>query len=109
MQLGEVFKNINKVNTKDDNIFILKSTVVPGTTEKIQEKYPDLGERNTQLAAVLMGVVQHAIKESLRVLFNTKEWLVSSAEPVFITQFQSYPCRESIQRYLWLHTAQYRW
>ncbi len=38
----DVFKNINKVNTKDDNIFILKSTVVPGTTEKIQEKYPDL-------------------------------------------------------------------
>jgi UDPglucose 6-dehydrogenase len=38
----EVFKNINNVNCRDDNIFILKSTVVPGTTEKIQEKYPDL-------------------------------------------------------------------
>jgi UDPglucose 6-dehydrogenase len=38
----EVFKNINNVNYRDDNIFILKSTVVPGTTEKIQEKYPDL-------------------------------------------------------------------
>jgi UDPglucose 6-dehydrogenase len=38
----EVFKNINDVNRRNDNIFILKSTVVPGTTEKIQEKYPDL-------------------------------------------------------------------
>jgi len=38
----EVFKNINDINKRTDNIFILKSTVVPGTTEKIQEKYPDL-------------------------------------------------------------------
>ena len=38
----DVFKNINGINRRDDNIFILKSTVVPGTTEKIQEKYPNL-------------------------------------------------------------------
>ena len=38
----EVFQNIDDVNERDDNIFILKSTVVPGTTEKIQEKYPNL-------------------------------------------------------------------
>jgi len=38
----EAFKNINEINNKVDNIIILKSTVVPGTTEKIQKKYPDL-------------------------------------------------------------------
>ena len=38
----EVFKNIDGINRRDDNIFILKSTVVPGTTEKLQEKYPNL-------------------------------------------------------------------
>ena len=37
-----VFKQINEVNRRNDNIIILKSTIVPGTTEKIQEKYPDL-------------------------------------------------------------------
>ena len=40
--INEVFKNVNGVNCRDDNIFILKSTVVPGTTEKLQEKYPNL-------------------------------------------------------------------
>ena len=38
----DVFKNINGVNRRDDNIFILKSTVIPGTTEKLQEKYSNL-------------------------------------------------------------------
>ena len=40
--IDEVFKNINGINRRSDNIIILKSTVVPGTTEKLQEKYPSL-------------------------------------------------------------------
>ena len=40
--INEAFKNINGVNRRSDNIIILKSTVVPGTTEKLQEKFPDL-------------------------------------------------------------------
>ncbi len=37
-----VFADISKVNKRDDNVFVLKSTVVPGTTESLCEKFPNL-------------------------------------------------------------------
>lgn len=40
--IDQVFKEINDINGRSDNIIILKSTVVPGTTEKLQEKFPKL-------------------------------------------------------------------
>ena len=40
--INQVFKEINGVNRRSDNVIILKSTVVPGTTEKLQEKFPNL-------------------------------------------------------------------
>tara|TARA_A100001011_G_scaffold70240_1_gene71859 strand:- start:38454 stop:39317 length:864 start_codon:yes stop_codon:yes gene_type:complete len=38
----KVFEDINQVNRRDDNIFLLRSTVVPGTCQKLAEKYPKL-------------------------------------------------------------------
>ena len=38
----EVFEDINLVNSRDDNIFLLRSTVIPGTCKKLAEKYPKL-------------------------------------------------------------------
>lgn len=38
----DAFNDINQVNKRDDNIFLLRSTIVPGTCEKIAEKYPKL-------------------------------------------------------------------
>ena len=40
--IDQVFREINDVNKRTDNIIILKSTVIPGTTEKLQEKLPKL-------------------------------------------------------------------
>ena len=40
--VDQVFKEINEVNKQTDNIIILKSTVIPGTTEKLQAKFPEL-------------------------------------------------------------------
>ena len=40
--IDEAFKQINGVNRRSDNIIILKSTVIPGSTEKLQEKFPNL-------------------------------------------------------------------
>ena len=37
-----VFAEISEVNKRDDNVFVLKSTVVPGTTESLCEKFPNL-------------------------------------------------------------------
>jgi len=38
----DVFNEINETNTRPDNIILLRSTVTPGTTRKIKEKYPNL-------------------------------------------------------------------
>ena len=35
-----VFDEISEINDRDDNIFIVKSTIVPGTMEKLIERYP---------------------------------------------------------------------
>jgi nucleotide sugar dehydrogenase len=40
--ITQAFKDINGVNRRSDNVIILKSTVIPGTTEKLQEKFPEL-------------------------------------------------------------------
>ena len=38
----QVFENIARVNERRDNVILLRSTVVPGTTQKIQDKFPSL-------------------------------------------------------------------
>ena len=38
----DIFDEINEVNTRPDNVILLRSTVTPGTTRKIKEKYPNL-------------------------------------------------------------------
>jgi len=40
--LCSVFDEISETNQRGDNIFIIKSTVVPGTMERLIEKYPKL-------------------------------------------------------------------
>jgi len=38
----EVFNNINEINSRKDNVFVVKSTIVPGSTEEISRRYPKL-------------------------------------------------------------------
>ena len=40
--INSVFDDITKINKRNDNIFIVKSTVIPGTMENLIEKYKDL-------------------------------------------------------------------
>lgn len=40
--MDSVFEEIHSVNRRDDNIFVIKSTVIPGTTQKYIDKYPNL-------------------------------------------------------------------
>jgi len=40
--MKSVFEDINNVSNNKDTIFIIKSTVVPGTTHEFQEDYPNL-------------------------------------------------------------------
>ena len=39
--VNEALSNINKINSRD-NIILLRSTMIPGSTNKFQEKYPKL-------------------------------------------------------------------
>ncbi len=38
----DAFEDISKVSKNNETIFLLRSTVVPGTTKKLSEKYPNL-------------------------------------------------------------------
>ena len=40
--VNDVFAKINNASERKDNVVVLKSTVVPGTTETLVEKYPSL-------------------------------------------------------------------
>ena len=40
--VDNVLKQINEINRSESNIVLLRSTVVPGTSEKIQSKYPNI-------------------------------------------------------------------
>ena len=40
--LDSVMEEISSLNRRRDNIFILKSTIVPGTTQQYIERYPNL-------------------------------------------------------------------
>ena len=40
--LNDVINDINEVSTNSETIFLVRSTVVPGTTRKLQLKYPNL-------------------------------------------------------------------
>jgi len=37
-----VLKDINEINSRDDNIIIIKSTVIPGTTDSFSKEFPSL-------------------------------------------------------------------
>tara|TARA_X000000368_G_scaffold135135_1_gene106095 strand:+ start:1555 stop:2427 length:873 start_codon:yes stop_codon:yes gene_type:complete len=39
--LFDAFKDINNINKRDDNIFLVRSTVVPGTCEKLSATFPN--------------------------------------------------------------------
>ena len=40
--MDSVFRDINEACTKKDTIFIIKSTVVPGTTDRYKSLYPEM-------------------------------------------------------------------
>jgi UDPglucose 6-dehydrogenase len=40
--MNSVFEDINNITTNSDTIFIIKSTVIPGTTNDFQDRYPNL-------------------------------------------------------------------
>ncbi len=75
--IDSVFKQISNQNRRSDNIFIIKSTVTPGTTDKYIKQYPNLNiifnpefltERAARLdfinsSRIVLGGKEHNLKK----------------------------------------------
>ena len=75
--INQVFKDIDGINRRSDNIVILKSTVIPGTTEKLQEKFSNLNvifnpEFLTERCARLDFINQSRIVLGGKKIYTTK-------------------------------------
>ena len=85
--VNEVLSSINGVNKKSDNIIILKSTVIPGTTDKLKNKFPNLNivfnpEFLTEKSARLDFINQH------RVILGGEKNDVDKVEELFEDRFK---------------------
>jgi UDPglucose 6-dehydrogenase len=84
--MDSVFEAIDKLNKRKNNIFVIKSTVVPGTTEKYQKLYPNLRivfspEFLTERAARLDFI------NASRIVIGGKEEDVNVVESLFKLRF----------------------
>lgn len=88
--IESVFDRVSKVNKRDDNIFIIKSTVIPGSVEKLVESYPGLNivfspefltERNAKLDFI----------NAARIIIGGRDDLVNRAELMFRDRFPHTP------------------
>jgi UDPglucose 6-dehydrogenase len=85
--IDEVFKNINEVSRSLEHTIILKSTVIPGTTEKIQKKFPNLNivfspEFLTEKSSRLDFINQS------RVILGGTDYYASRVEELFKDRFK---------------------
>jgi len=81
-----VFDEISKINERDDNIFIVKSTVTPGTIEALIEKYPSLNiihspEFLTERSARLDFI------NASRIILGGEKGLLDETEKLFKSRF----------------------
>jgi UDPglucose 6-dehydrogenase len=88
--IESVFDRVSKVNKRDDNIFIIKSTVIPGSVEKLVESYPGLNivfspefltERNAKLDFI----------NAARIIIGGRDELVNRVELMFRDRFPHTP------------------
>lgn len=88
--IESVFERVQKINTRRDNVFIIKSTVIPGTVEKLMVAYPTLNiifspefltERNAKLDFI----------NSSRIVLGGNAQIVDRTEKMFRTRFPHTP------------------
>lgn len=92
--IDSVFRRIAKTNTRRDNVFIIKSTVIPGTVENLMIAHPNLNiifspefltERNAKLDFI----------NSSRIVLGGNAQLVSRTAKMFRTRFPHTPILET--------------
>ena len=84
--ISSVFDEVRNLNARADNVFIIKSTIIPGTIEKLKEKCPQLNiihnpefltERNARLDFI----------NSSRIVLGGEEELTSRVKKLFRVRF----------------------
>lgn len=92
--IENVFDKISYINSNKDNIFIVKSTVIPGTVESLIEKYPNLNivfspefltERNAKLDFI----------NASRIVLGGRPDLVAKTSAMFRVRFPHTPILET--------------
>lgn len=88
--IESVFDRISQVNKRTDNVFIIKSTVIPGSVEKLIKAYPNLNivfspefltERNAKLDFI----------NAARIILGGEANLVDRTEKMFRERFPHTP------------------
>lgn len=92
--IESVFNRISKINTRRDNVFIIKSTVIPGTVENLMISHPNLNiifspefltERNAKLDFI----------NSSRIVLGGNAQIVARTTKMFRTRFPHTPILET--------------
>ena len=94
-----LFKEINFQNMRNNNIFLLRSTVTPGTTRKLQEKYTNLNivfnpEFLTERSAKFDFINQSRFilggnKENVNKVGELFKWRFGSTTPIIKTNYET--------------------
>ncbi len=84
--MDSVFEEIERVNQRSDNIFIIKSTVIPGSVERYVKRYPKMNiafspEFLTERAARLDFI------NSARIVLGGESDIADRVEKLFRTRF----------------------
>ena len=102
--MWSVFDNISKINERKDNIFIVKSTVTPGTVEGLIEAFPSLDiihspefltERNARLdfinaPRIILGGEKNLLDETEGLFRNRFPYIKIIKTDVTTAQFIKY-------------------
>jgi len=94
-----VFDEMNKLNHRTDNVFLLRSTVTPGTTRKLQRKFRNLNivfnpefltERSAKLDFINQSrFILGGLKKNVNKVERLYKWRFGETTPVIKTNYET--------------------
>ena len=94
-----VFDEMNKLNHRTDNVFLLRSTVTPGTTRKLQRKFRNLNivfnpefltERSAKLDFINQSrFILGGLKKNVNKVEKLFKWRFGETMPIIKTNYET--------------------
>ena len=94
-----VFDDMNKLNHRTDNVFLLRSTVTPGTTRKLQRKFRNLNivfnpefltERSAKLDFINQArFILGGLKKNINKVEKLLKWRFGETMPIIKTNYET--------------------